>query len=224
FNSKQSVTLFDINLDDEPEINIQYVKSGFLRTTDAGVSEREVTAINGSYFNTESGGSTVYLKKDGNVINNERKVAPFKADVAFTFSKDGEVSIVKQPTSGWDKVKADNILASGPLLLYNNKIIEQLDKSHTSKRHPRTAVCITNDNHLIAAVVDGRANEARGMTTKELAIVMEILECADAMNLDGGGSSTAWVKNHGVVNHPSDNKKFDHNGERGVATVLTFGK
>ena len=51
---------------------------------------------------------------------------------------------------------------------------------------------------------------------------MQALGAVDAMNFDGGGSSTAWINTHGIVNYPSDNKKFDHEGERGVATVITF--
>jgi exopolysaccharide biosynthesis protein len=41
--------------------------------------------------------------------------------------------------------------------------------------------------------------------------------------MDGGGSTTMWVKNqpdNGVVNYPSDNKKWDHYGERKVANVI----
>jgi exopolysaccharide biosynthesis protein len=43
------------------------------------------------------------------------------------------------------------------------------------------------------------------------------------MNLDGGGSATMWIKgkpDKGVVSHPSDNKLFDHKGERAVANAI----
>jgi exopolysaccharide biosynthesis protein len=60
------------------------------------------------------------------------------------------------------------------------------------------------------------------MTIEEIASVMKALGCVNAMNLDGGGSSTAYVMNRGVVNYPCDNQKFDHEGERGVATVIVF--
>jgi exopolysaccharide biosynthesis protein len=51
---------------------------------------------------------------------------------------------------------------------------------------------------------------------------MLALGCRSAVNMDGGGSSTAWVNGNGVVNHPTDNGLFDHQGERGVATVFTI--
>ncbi|MBQ1218573.1 MAG: phosphodiester glycosidase family protein, partial [Bacteroidales bacterium] len=43
--------------------------------------------------------------------------------------------------------------------------------------------------------------------------------------LDGGGSTTLYVKDapdNGIVNHPSDNKKFDRQGERFVVNSLLF--
>ena len=46
---------------------------------------------------------------------------------------------------------------------------------------------------------------------------MKWLGCTSAINLDGGGSTTLWVNSYGdngVVNHPSDNKKWDHEGAK----------
>ncbi|MBJ2173271.1 phosphodiester glycosidase family protein [Aureibaculum sp. A20] len=45
------------------------------------------------------------------------------------------------------------------------------------------------------------------------------LGCVDALNLDGGGSITMWMKNRGVVNTPSDK-----NGERSVSNNLMIIK
>jgi exopolysaccharide biosynthesis protein len=42
----------------------------------------------------------------------------------------------------------------------------------------------------------------------------------EAMNLDGGGSSTLWSKAYGVVSHPCDNRTFDHEGSREVSSTL----
>jgi exopolysaccharide biosynthesis protein len=54
---------------------------------------------------------------------------------------------------------------------------------------------------------------------------MRYLGVKDALNLDGGGSTTLYVKDaseNGIVNHPSDNKKFDRQGERFVVNSLLF--
>ena len=61
------------------------------------------------------------------------------------------------------------------------------------------------------------------MSMAELAKLARWLKAKDAINLDGGGSTTLWLSGqpgNGVVNYPSDNKQWDHAGERKVANVL----
>lgn len=58
-------------------------------------------------------------------------------------------------------------------------------------RHPRTAIGLTRDNKLLLAVVDGRQpSYSVGMTYYELAQAMLEFGAVNALNLDGGGSST----------------------------------
>jgi len=52
---------------------------------------------------------------------------------------------------------------------------------------------------------------------------MKWLKVQNGINMDGGGSTTLWISNqpgNGVVNYPTDNKKWDHEGERKVANVV----
>ena len=59
------------------------------------------------------------------------------------------------------------------------------------------------------------------MTIPELAQFFFELGADSALNLDGGGSTAMWIHNGiGVVNYPSDNLEFDHNGERPVSNAL----
>jgi exopolysaccharide biosynthesis protein len=83
-------------------------------------------------------------------------------------------------------------------------------------RNPRSAVGFSRDSStLYLVVVDGRrpATDA-GMTLAELARVMLQLGAHDAMNFDGGGSTTMVVEGR-VVNRPSD-----QTGERAVGSGL----
>ena len=81
------------------------------------------------------------------------------------------------------------------------------------EKHPRTAIG-WNNRFLYLVEVDGRqAHLSIGMTLKELAEYMVSLGCREALNLDGGGSSTLWLGD-GVVNSPSDDE------ERPVANAL----
>lgn len=223
FDSPQSITIIEVDLNKKVKVDIPHLTSGFIKTSEAGINTKADAAINGSFFDTSKGGSTVFFKKDGEVFNSiQENSNPFRENAGFTVDGQREVSVIKKPSSGWKTVAASSLLTSGPLLVFDGKIIDQVQDKFNTNRHPRTAIGVTTNNHLIAIVVDGRNAEAYGMSTEELAIVMKALGCNDAMNLDGGGSSTAWVKNFGVVNYPSDNKIFDHEGERGVANVITF--
>lgn len=88
--------------------------------------------------------------------------------------------------------------------------------------HPRTAIGIDRDRHLLHLVtVDGRSESSSGYTLLQLARLMRSLGDEDAMNLDGGGSSEMVAKGPDggpleVRNAPSDGH------ERLVANGLVF--
>ena len=68
---------------------------------------------------------------------------------------------------------------------------------------PRTAVGVTEKgDELILVTVDGRTNESKGMTLETLADFMQSLGAYNAMNFDGGGSTTMSVLGL-VMNYPS---------------------
>jgi hypothetical protein len=84
-----------------------------------------------------------------------------------------------------------------------------------NSRHPRTAAGVRKDGRLALVTVDGRQPALSvGMTIAELGTLMLELGCEDAVNLDGGGSTTMVVGGK-VVNHPSDAA-----GERPVSDAL----
>jgi hypothetical protein len=82
-------------------------------------------------------------------------------------------------------------------------------------RHPRTAVGFSRDSAtLLLVTVDGRAAASVGMTLVELADFMKSLGAWNALNFDGGGSTTMVIGGK-VVNTPSD-----RTGEREVGSAL----
>jgi hypothetical protein len=91
-----------------------------------------------------------------------------------------------------------------PMLISGGKIsIEGEPGDYLKARHPRTAVCYTNDNYIFA-VVDGRQPKLSvGMTLEELAGFMLSLGCTDAMNTDGGGSTELAVALPANATRPS---------------------
>jgi hypothetical protein len=88
-------------------------------------------------------------------------------------------------------------------------------------KHPRTAIGWAKGK-LVLVVVDGRSKESLGIDLPALADLMVSLGCTEAMNLDGGGSTTMWVSGAGVVNTPSDRDKEGNPVERprGSAVVI----
>lgn len=90
-------------------------------------------------------------------------------------------------------------------------------------RHPRTAVAVRGDRRrLLLVTVDGRQpGYSEGMTLVELAGFLRAIGATDAINLDGGGSTTMAVRRSdgsvAVVNRPSD-----RTGERAVANALAL--
>ena len=117
--------------------------------------------------------------------------------------------------------KIDTAISGGPQIISQGIICvgqgrEGFRKGFSSEKHPRTAVGYTHDRRfLIMMVVDGRRPDySRGVDLIELAELMLSFECYDAVNMDGGGSSTMVINNE-VVNQPSD-----FTGPRPVANCL----
>lgn len=93
-------------------------------------------------------------------------------------------------------------IGGGPKLVHNGKPWEW---SGLQFRHPRSAIG-WNKDHIFLVVVDGRQSTSAGMTFPELAAYMVKLGCDEALNFDGGGSTTMWVLGQ-VVNSPSEGKE-----------------
>lgn len=221
--STQSITVFEVD-PKAVRFDIDHVTSGFLKTSVAGQRSNAEIAINGSYFDTTNGGSTVFYKRNGTIINETRSGFTYYRENAALLMDGGKINIAKKPSGGWKAITAPTVLVGGPLLIMDGKEVTQVNQVFNTNRHPRTAIGITATGKVIMLVVDGRASQSHGLSTIDLSSIMLALGCVEAMNLDGGGSSTAWIKDQGVVNYPTDNGKFDHDGERGVATVVTVSK
>ena len=79
-------------------------------------------------------------------------------------------------------------------VVQNGKPLDKFDADAVIQhRNPRTAIGY-NDHHFFMVVVDGRQKAlSMGLNARELAEFMWEVGCTEAMNLDGGGSSTFWM-------------------------------
>lgn len=122
------------------------------------------------------------------------------------------------PSSAFSK--SEDIIAGVPQLIKNGKIEitwkeEKAGKDFVETKHPRTAVAKLKDGKFLMVTVDGRQPEhSIGINLNDLATLLLELGATDAMNLDGGGSTTMFL-NGEIKNKPSDKT-----GERSVSDVI----
>ena len=140
--------------------------------------------------------------------------------VAHVARSGGLVKIVAR-LGGW-AVPPRAVVGGWPRLVHGGANIGAVADSlegtmprFSAARHPRSAIALSADSsRLMLAVVDGRRPWSVGMTLSELSEALIALGASEAMNLDGGGSSTLWIRGT-VVNYPSD-----ASGERTVGNAL----
>jgi exopolysaccharide biosynthesis protein len=229
FNANQYISFVEVkNKNKAPGFFIGYSPKELIKTSDFAKKHQAIATLNGTFFDVKNGGSVTFLKVNDTIINqnrdekNNKRAMHQKAAVVIN---NYQPAIKKWDGSAkWENNLGDKtIMLSGPLLILDSEN-ELLDSVPFNKlRHPRTALGIKPDGSVLLLTVDGRQQNSSGMSLFELTKVMKWLGCTSAINLDGGGSTTLWVQGYGdngVVNHPSDNKKWDHQGERKVANVI----
>lgn len=223
----QNINILIVNLH-KRSISILYSPKDNVRTSKQASAAGALAAINAGFFNIKEGGSVTYLRIDGNIIDSDTaKKWPQNINMtgALLFDAQGHLSIKLDMLNSWFDTHQEfpEILVTGPLLLLDKKKIKLPQSSLVISRHPRTSIGSINKHKVVMVTLDGRTAEARGMTLLQLTDLMKSLRCKDAVNLDGGGSTTMWIKGkpfNGVVNMPCDNKIFDHDGERAVSDIL----
>lgn len=183
-----------------------------------------VAGINGSYFNMEETTPTTFVKDDGFITGATEPDEVFRTNGALVLTPE-DLRIEACDTT--DIFELDwEVLASGPMLVDEGKPYAYGPdtegwKNFYGKRHPRSLIGKDADGGVWMVVVDGRfPGEAEGMTIAELTDLAARLGLVEALNLDGGGSSTLWVLPEGILNHPSDNQRFDHEGQRVVPNAI----
>ena len=96
----------------------------------------------------------------------------------------------------------------------------QFDSDITAGRHPRAAMGI-DATRLIAVASEGRSPDEAGLTLPELARLMAALGALEAINLDGGGS-TSLVAGGRLVNRPREADGREIPGGRPLLTAIAF--
>ncbi len=228
FGTNQSINILEVKPGKRNRFYVGFEEKELKTLTEFAERSGATAGINGTFFSFK-GGSLDYIRSAGKTISKNILSAKGERDIkhqrAAVVIRKGKISIQKWDGSeDWEQgLKGEDVMVSGPLLFYQGKQ-EPLDSSKfVLNRHPRTAIVYTQDKRVLLITVDGRNENSAGMSLFELSKIMKWLNVKDGINLDGGGSTTFWLKGqfeNGVVNYPTDNKKWDHNGERKVANAI----
>ena len=183
--------------------------------------EPVVGGVNGDFFALSNGAPTNLLIVNGRMLTRPNKQPVLAFDSAGTPS----IETFTLANGRLAPFFPRQAVGGRPRLLRDSAIVGEVDtegQASFRERNPRTAAGIARDGkRLILVTVDGREYENAGMTLRELAQTMRGLGARDAINLDGGGSTTfvyADPDSSGrlrLANHPSDPE-----GERTVGDAL----
>lgn len=155
-------------------------------------------------------------------------LAPGTRSIQATGARVAELSVERpRVTTRLHGRRGDTVLNGGPELVRNGRphatpnadgMVRPGDPSFyygwAAKRNPRTIAGVDARGRILLVTVDGRSTASLGLSIAESAAVADALGMRDALNLDGGGSTT-MVANGTVVNRPSDAA-----GERPVGDAI----
>lgn len=190
----------------------------FHRTTLTSPGGVEAVAVGGMVTAVRDGEGSATIPEGGYVLSASGKAGQWVREhiqAGRTVTLKTAAIVSPQP-----EFTPDFIIGGGPVLVRAGKPAAAsdpgaYDPGFSMKRHPRTAAGIRADGALVLVTVDGRQPlTSVGMTIAELGALMIEFDSVEAINLDGGGSTTMVIKGK-VVNSPSD-----ASGERPVSDAL----
>lgn len=162
-----------------------------------------LAAVNGDFFDVRP------LRSVGPLCGNGQWWTPARAlqyDCMLVGGPDRRVSVERGEL---ERVQGDHsiteVMSSQEQVVHLGAV--QLRESiRRGGRRPRTGVGLTRDGRtLVLVVIDGGQDApSAGASSRELAQHMVSLGVVEGVRLDGGGSTTLWVKGLGLVNRPSE--------------------
>jgi Phosphodiester glycosidase len=126
----------------------------------------------------------------------------YRADQIKAMDRGSKVSLTWDVES-WTGVT--DLVGGAPELLSNGRVVTENNcGTYFCDRNPRAGIGYTANGKILLMVVDGRSSSSVGLTPVAFANAFKSLGAVSALNLDGGGGATMWVKGRGIVNTPSD--------------------
>ena len=217
-----NVYLADVTLTSARYLKTAFAEGTYGRNITASTSEiaaqcNAILAVNGDYYGARTTG---YVIRNGNLYRSEpsdREMLAIYPDGSFEIIVENETS----PETLLEKA-VYQAFSFGPGLVADGavSINPQYEVGKFATENPRTAIGEISPLHYVFVVTDGRSEDSRGLTIRELADLMVELGVQCAYSLDGGGSSTLYF-NGTVINAPGTIKK--QASERKVSDIVYIG-
>lgn len=225
------------------------------QTSRQAVASNSAVAVNGGFFNKASQQSLSFVMKDGIVLSdpkdnpaiaNNASLKPYlnqilnRSEVRVLQDEQGKsiVQLVPHDQPVPDGLKLVQVVQAGPALLPAVREREeafvrkdakgrQTDAIDCHKPRARTAVGVTPDNYVLIACVAGKEQDrgSSGLNLQQLAQLFKSLGAIQALNLDGGSSTTMYVNlcpKHGT--HNSGKVVCGMQPESRIKSVLLLNK
>ena len=199
--STQNINVLKVDLC-APGVSVRATATGERRRTVSSFATAvdAQAAVNGDFFSFETYATSGPAMSNGAAWggNDHNYVAPVQFGA-------NHVALPGHQATGGVEPWAREVVSGHPSLLAGGARRDNNGDSLCTAQHPRTALGFSADHRtMFVAVIDGRATGRAGMTCDQMVALFQELGATDALNLDGGGSSTMWMQGPGVVNFPSD--------------------
>ena len=203
-------------------VNSGYVQSGIARYTPTwGTSYTPLTdnevllvvqkdRVINQLLGGKSGETAVPIPQDGYLLT-------LRANATNTASQlpIGTAVSITSTTNSAEFNRYPHIMGAGPLLVQNNQIVlnaqsEKFSKAFIRQKAIRSGICTTANGSLMIAAVHNRAG-GLGPTLAEHAQLMKNIGCVNALNLDGGSSTSLYLGGQLLDRSPNTAARV-HNG------------
>jgi hypothetical protein len=203
-------------------LNSGYVQSGIARYTPAWgatytpLTDNEIILVVQKDQITQQlpggkvSGTAVPIPPDGYLLTLRANAASAASQLPI-----GSAVRISSSTTPTDFSRYPHIIGAGPLLIQNRQVVldakaEKFSNAFIAERAIRSGICTTATGTLMIAVVHNRAG-GYGPTLAEHAQLMQQMGCVDALNLDGGSSTSLYLGGQLLDRSPSTAARV-HNG------------
>lgn len=187
-------------------------------------------ATNAGFFKTHSGGCLGNIVSNGHLVHDSQGIQ----NANFGIRKDGSIVTGYLPED--EVIRKENgfqqlvsgvgwLVRDGEIYVNESKKAECADTEETGTIDrffnvisARTAIGHDKYGRIVLAQIDGKT-DVDGVNLLEFAKLLKKHGVVNAINLDGGGSST-FVVNGTLSNYPSDMCGTDISCERKVSTII----